>query len=243
MISNTSQINCQPMRVFYCNGMTTTEEAALDFCRDIEKKTGTSVELVHNDTTPSTQVVSGSVKSAIGALTMTIGIVMLRKQKPIEKIIAIALTILGTGLVIWGLSEYSEIQKKKNEKARQLAYRLIHHLENNPTKWATLLLHSQGADIGRRALEHMDSNLRQRINVITIGGMILIPKNLVNRVVNIQDDSDDISKTANMFFDNEPGVRQLVNTSQSQCKTMLCHSAQDYLNSQLIKWLTDFSCP
>jgi hypothetical protein len=238
-----------PCKIFYCNGMTTTPGEAQAHADEIQKLTQTKVELHHNNTTSTDKTVAMGAKLLGGAGLA--GYAVCTEKKTTEKKTAdTAAGLLGLGLALWGLYDYAQIQNEKNESARQLAHKVIRHLQCNPLGDVTLIFHSQGADIGRRALELLTS-YKDRIHVVTIGGMVDIPDGFANRVVNFVDDSDMIANVAKATFGElsnlgagHPVTHTKVRTKKSQCKTAACHGSSDYLGSPEVKTaITHFAQP
>ncbi|MBS0648076.1 MAG: hypothetical protein JSS10_02490 [Verrucomicrobia bacterium] len=240
---------CVPCKIFYCNGMTTTEGEAQAHAQEIQKLTGTAVELHHNNTTSTDKTVAMGAKLLGGAGLA--GYAVASEKKTTEKKAADTMAgLLGLGLALWGIYDYAQIQNEKNASAQQLANKVIQHLLCNPLGDVTLIFHSQGADIGRRALELL-SCYKNRIHVVTIGGMVDIPDGFANRVVNFVDDSDMIANVAKATFGElsnagvgRPITHTRVRTKKQQCKTAACHGSTDYLGSPEVRsMITHFAQP
>jgi hypothetical protein len=98
----------------------------------------------------------------------------------------------------------------------------------------TLILHSQGADIGHRALEKL-SVYKHRINVVTIGGMIDIPDGLALRVVNFVNDNDMISHLSKTLFDSNSGTKTKVQIEDKKSPYLDSHYSSDYLKREVVQ--------
>ena len=96
-------------------------------------------------------------------------------------------------------SPYADIQVDKNHSAQALADKASAFLDENPFANLTLVFHSQGSDIGQRALDRLTS-YKRRIHVVTIGGMVDIPDAFAKRVVNFDNQGDMISQFAKKVF-------------------------------------------
>ena len=159
-------------------------------------------------------------------------------DNPEKKVGDAALRSMGSFLVDSGLFDYADIQNLKNESAKQLADKVADHLKQNPRRHATLIFHSQGSDIGRRALAHLN-DYKHRIHVVTMGGIVDIPDSFANRVVNFVDDTDVIAHVAkatfNQLADQQPMTHTQVVTKNGECKTAACHGAVDYLKDPVVR--------
>jgi hypothetical protein len=231
-----------PGRIFYCNGITTSEEEALDHARQIERVTGVRTELHHNDTT-STDDVWGIV-AKIGLGILGVAYAAGSEKKTTKK--KAADTVIGgasAASIAWGLNDYRNIQRQKNASARDLADRAIEYLNEHPLYHITFILHSQGADIGLRALELLAS-FKDRINVVTIGGMVDVPTIAADRVVNFVNENDMVSHLAKFVFDHHPGSKVRVITPWGRSGVVSSHNASDYLRTPVIQnTLRDVSRP
>lgn len=240
---------CVPCKIFYCNGMTTTHGEAQAHADEIQKLTHTEVELHHNNTTSADKTAAMGIKLLGGAGLASYAVCSEKKtdeKKAVDTVVGLA-GLFFAGL---GLYDYYQIQNEKNESARRLANKVICHLQSHPLADVTLIFHSQGADIGRRALELLTS-YKDRIHVVTIGGMVDIPDGFANRVVNFVDDSDMIANVAKATFGElsnrgvgRPVTHTKVRTQKKQCKTAACHGSSDYLGSpEVQRAITHFAQP
>jgi hypothetical protein len=205
-------------KIIYINGMTTGSAAALEHCKKIEEMSGRSVELLHNDTTPTAKAVF--IGAGIGAGLVALSLKDKDDSHPTVKVI-------GAALIGAALGQYASIQTQKNAHARTLKDKVITYLHCNPKCRITLIFHSQGADIGNRALKQL-SSYKDRIHVITLGGMVSISDDLASRVTNLQDENDLISMFAQTVFSlTGPNPQRI---SHRACLTFACHGADDYLS-------------
>lgn len=224
-------------KIFYCNGMTTSREDAQAHVDEIRKMTSADVELHHNDTTSMEKTMAMGAKLAGGAGLCAYSVCSEKKSSE-KKALDTFLGIFGVASVIWGLSDYAEIQDQKNESAQELADKVISHLQQKPRSHVTLIFHSQGADIGSRALNLLE-RYKDRIHVVTIGGMVDIPECFASRVVNFVDESDVVAQMAQATFGKlskkVKHVSTKVTTENRDCETMACHGATDYLKVPTIR--------
>lgn len=233
---------CVDSKVFYCNGMTTSLDDAEIHTKKIQKITKQEVELHHNDTTPEERALESMIKMVLGILGVSYAVASEKKSKE-KKLIDTAIGVSSACLVASALQDYVEIQKQKNRSAEELAGKAITYLKRNPLSHVTFVFHSQGTDIGQRTLHYLN-DLKERIHVVTIGGMVSIYNELAHRVVNFQNIKDLVSKGAQGFFDWEAGARTRVATKNRSCETSFCHGSVDYLSHGRVKdVLYDLSRP
>jgi len=235
-------------KIFYCNGMTTTREQAEVHVQKIKTLTRTGVAIHHNNTTSKDKTFALAAKIFAGGALLTYAIASEKKTTQ-KKIIDSAVGLSGVGFLVWGLHDYYEIQKQKNESAQKLADRVVLYLKKNPKGQATLVLHSQGADIGERALNLLH-NYKDRIQVITIGGMVDIPDSAAKKVINFVDENDTIAQAAKATFGKlskakgHRGKYTSITTNNSFGKTSGCHEASYYLSrSQIKQTMLEFCAP
>lgn len=240
--SNIPPVLCAPRKIFYTNGMTASEAEANTQRAEIERIAQTEVELHHNNTTPAAKTAEMAGKLVVGIIGLTYA-VSSKKNSDGKKWLDTAVGTASVALIIWALYDYYDIQQQKNESADALSHKVVNHLSVNYFSNVTLIFHSQGADIGQRTLARL-VHFRDRINVITIGGMVDIPNCFADRVVNFQHMDDLVSRLANFIFDNQSQTKTKVITAQGPCETMTCHGASDYLRTELIaRTIKDFTQP
>jgi len=225
---------CVPSKIFYINGMIAPLDDAQAHADEIQRIASAEVELHYNDTTPKDITVAMVVKTLAGAVLLG-GAVGYKKKTSREKKVAIVVGAVGVGLICSALYDYNQIQNKKNESAQQLASKVVRHLKD-PSRLGNviLILHSQGADIGIRAIERLQ-DYKDRIDVITIGGMVDIPNEFANRVVNFVDEKDMIARFAKGLFGtlshiaiSLPVTYTNQVTKNKDCKTPFCHGSSDH---------------
>lgn len=236
-LTNIPEIFCFQTKAYYTNGVITSGPEAQLHIEALEKIANGEVELHHNNTTPPEKIAVMSAKILLGTIGITFALCSEKKR------LNTAVAVASLALVMWGLYDYYEIQQLKNESATNLAVKVIGYLETNPLSHVTLIFHSQGADIGGRTLLNLAA-FKTRIHVITIGGMITIPNDFANRVVNFQSFDDFISKSANAIFDTTIRERTRIGIKNAECKTLLCHGANDYLDSPAVQsTIGEFTLP
>ncbi len=203
-------------------------DLAQNHARTIAHLTGLEVELHYNSTTTAEKALRITSKLSLGCLA--IGYAMASRGRWLTRTIGFA------GLVSFfsGVVDLNKIENAKSASARKMADKVSSYLETHPKNHMTLILHSQGADIGHRALE-MLSPLKDRINVVTIGGMIDIPDGLARRVVNFVNDNDMISHLSKTLFDPKSGPKTTVQISDKKTPYLDSHYSLDYLNRPQVK--------
>lgn len=222
-----------PGKIFYTNGMTTHLQEAEKHCDELRKITAADVELHHNHTTPADKVNEMLLKTAIGVVGLTYALTSEKKtseKKAVDTVVGVG----SGGLLVWALKDFADIQHEKNESAAALSKKVTAYLDKHPLYHVTLVFHSQGADIGYRALQQL-AHLKNRIHVVTIGGMVNIPDSFASRVVNFQNDGDFISKLAQTAFDLDPGKKTRVKTSSHSKGLVAPHVTTDYLVNPIIR--------
>jgi len=227
--------------IFYCNGIIASLASAQQAADKVGQIAKQKVQLHFNDTTSLSRVAMDTAEGVAG-IACIIGALRAEKKSTEQKVFAGMLLLLGVGLEVDALSDYSRIQRDKRDSAEALAQKVERFLARNPKKMATLVLHSQGAHIGYMALERLRP-LKNRINVISIGSMIKIPSSFGLRVENLRHTNDLVSKGAHAIFDSTlhrartkgpgpyPGQRTVTHISQTNTDCMVCHGAEDYISS------------
>jgi hypothetical protein len=215
-------------KILYCNGMTTSKELATDHARTIAHLTGLEVELHYNNTTSSEKALLITGKLGLGCLA--IGYALVSRGRWLTRAIGFA----GIVSFISGMVDLNKIEKAKIASAEKMAGKVLSYLSAHPMNHMTLILHSQGADIGHRALE-MLSLYKNRINVVTIGGMIDIPDGLALRVVNFVNDNDMIAHLSKTLFDPKPGPKTKVQIPDKKSPYLDSHYSSDYLKRPEVK--------
>lgn len=240
-MSAASNVNSVINRIFFANGIITSLEEANAMVKVIRTivREKAEVELHFNDTTPKEKVDCMKGK-AITGLALIIEATKLRKKTIHEKKVAIVVRELGLRLIRSIVNDFEEIQCLLDESAQDLADKIDFYLDDpNFCGNVTLILHSQGADIGRRALQQLEKH-QGRINVITLGGMVDIPDELANRVENFIDDKDWIAYFAKEFF----GTHTNEVIKNDQCASIFCHGALEYLKTPRIQQtIVEFNKP
>jgi len=163
-------------RIFYCNGILASQEDADNVSGEIRHIANVRTKSHYNDTTTSEKV--SQIVTRLG-----LGMAM---AKVSEEFAA-----KGSELIKSGLDDLLGLPDAKLICANKLADRIERYLRK-PSRKVVLVFHSQGAHIGLLALVKLHS-LKDRIKVITIGGMFDIPTDLAQRVVNFQNHVDFIA--------------------------------------------------
>lgn len=219
-------------QIFYTNGIITSKKEAKKCCKTIEDITGQPVSLHYNDTTSSERVIDISVKLVGGTILLAIA-VSDEKESDEKVLLDTAIGLGGAMLVGSGLYDLAQLQNDKNESAEKLANRVTRYLEIDSTRKATLVFHSQGADIGLRALPLLRS-FKDRIEVITIGGMVSIPNKLANRVCNFKMNGDPVSSVvANILSPSD--VKKICQLNNDSWNPIGSHDAIYYLTKKHVQ--------
>lgn len=220
-----------PAKIYFMNGMTTTKEEAKATAQKLREITGCKVHLHHNDTTPASEATAAAAEIIFGLIGAIYAAVSDKKTNT-KKAIDTAIGIGSTVAIADGLRRYHDIQVKKNETAKRLTAKVARYLRNNPRAHVTLVLHSQGADIADRLNL---SRYRDRIRVVTLGGMIPIAHKFAFKVINIQHERDLISRGAHAIFDINQAPRTVHRIKAESCDTFACHGTEDYLAGDFVK--------
>lgn len=217
---------------FYCNGMNTTKTSARAAANKLAKGAALPIILHYNKATGPAlthAMMTEAGVAVVAGLGLGLGSMAVKDKKTKQMMQALAI-IIPIALITTIAIQYTQIQKAKNQEARVLAERVIKHLESDPKAKALLILHSQGADVGNRALKHHLTAYKDRIDVITIGPAVRIPEERARHVVNIQNKGDVISKCAIAVNElKSSGRKRLHHIVKSECKTGACHGTEDYL--------------
>lgn len=222
-------INSYSSAVHYVNGVAATKNDAIKVAKQLATLIGDPVTLHYNGTTPTARIAALSM-SAAGAGVFA--------QKGVGgKEVAL---IGGGALLAFCLIDYYQLQQEKNKRAEAIAASLRNDLRN-PYVTATLVLHSQGADIGLRAINLLSLNERARLQVVTMGGMVAIPNGLVGKVVNFQHEADLVSQGAQLLF-RSFGEKQV--TPIPSKGDLVFHGAEAYVQRpEVRKTIKSFSEP
>ena len=212
-------------QVIYVNGMTTGYVDAHNVSQQIAKLLGKDVDLIHNNTTFAHEATQATTKLFFGIVGALYALLCDKESKQ-KKAVATGVGIGSGFLIVSGASDFHSINMRKNEKATEIATRVIHYLQTDRSSEVTLVVHSQGADITQCALKRLDRSLRGRINVITIGGAVEIPP-FVKSVKNFRHKNDLISHVAASV--KSFGVPASVTSLKGRCQTGFCHGATDYI--------------
>ncbi len=245
MIDNTSAISeffLVPGKILYCNGMGTLKEDAEAHAKAIADLTGVEVELHYNNTTTLHKALLITSKVSLGILGAGYAVGSLA-SKVHNKWITRAVGCTSIATLISGAVGWSEIEKQKDASAQILADKVKAYLEAHPLHHITMIFHSQGADIGHRALKKLDG-YKQRINVVAIGGIVNIPDSFANRVVNFVNDNDMIAYIAHALFDQRAGTKTKVQIEDKMSDYLGSHYSTGYLNkSQVKEAIQEFAKP
>ena len=160
--------------VFFCNGLNVDRQEARKNADEIEDILNAEVIHPYND---------GTKDLKIGA----------RNTLPVTTLTAFAGGfIFGPvgglfGGIVGGLAlkkslielnkSLHEIDKNKNGRSHKLAQLIQNFLEQNPLNRTLLILHSQGRDVGRKALKILSPKYIVRIRTVVLGALPIIKLN------------------------------------------------------------------
>lgn len=227
---------CTYEKFFYTNGIMTEEPNAEKFCDELRATTGREVELHYNGTTPIATVAVTTGEIAIATLAMGTGIYKLYTDKEKRKQMLIGALLVMSLLVAYRVHQnYEAIEQRKKASADSLSEKLITYLQASPSNNATLVLHSQGAEIGLWALERLHPSLSSRIKVIALGGKVDIPSTYAKSVINFENENDLISRYAKVVSYSTPGEKPKVITTLKTCTTLACHGVKDYMATPIVQ--------
>lgn len=216
-------------KIFYTNGILTPEKGAEKTAREIKQITGLDVEVFHNGSTPLTTIISIAGKILYGIFGLGYYAATSKKKEEKEdddrNIIAVG-SVAALGL---GLKEWHDVQVNKAEHGKALADRVEAYLNKHPNESVLLILHSQGAHVGLNALKHLKP-LKDRIQVVNMGGMVEVPKHLAESVTNLANSNDPVPKWIAPFYSKG---REWINLGDDHTKTLLGHEMKEYLRHDL----------
>lgn len=224
-------INSYSSTVHYVNGVAASRNDAIKAAKELATLINDPVTLHYNDTTPA---------SRIAALSMSAGTGILANRICSGKGGGKEVALIGGACLALCFMDYCQLQQEKNKRAEAIAASLRKDLRN-PYATATLVLHSQGADIGLRAINQLSLNERARLQVVTMGGMVAIPNGLVGKVVNFQHEADLVSQGAQLLF--RPSGEKRVTPIPSK-GDLVFHGAEAYMQRpEVRKTIKSFSEP
>lgn len=220
--------------VYYVNGMMRDEKNVEDVRKTIGRITGANVDVQTNDSADTKRVVTAVALVILGAILVAHAIKQEAKGNG-DKLSRVA-GFVGALAIIKGLSDYNKIQDEKNAIAAALAGRVLKHLSENRSNKALLVLHSQGADVGYRALQSL-SHHKDRIKVVTLGPMTTIPKNMGKMVTNFKFCNDHISRVVASPFET---IRKCKDGQERDVtflkgNGLLAHNADIYLKNSTVQ--------
>jgi len=185
-------------KIVYVPGMCTTDAEARKVCDRIGKITRRWVDLFPNGTTPLPRALADGL-AIVGGGAM-VGYALCSEKKTKEKQRAdLLIGTVGALLLTGGIYDvYCSIQQEKEARAKRLAQKLRDQLRE-PGSETVLILHSQGADIGLRAIE-LVGDLGKRLRVVTYGGAVAVPDHVVKEVINFRNRFDLVSGFAHKVW-------------------------------------------
>lgn len=184
----------------YVNGMCASHGYATKTINLIKKIIpSNSVDLFHNNSTLDDRVGRLILLSFFGMVSLSVAINEERKNQGNK--CSRTLGAVGIIAIAAALYDYAKIQKEKNDMAEILAKEVRAFLKKDNRNVVNLILHSQGSDVGYRALIKL-KKYKTQLNVITLGPMITIPSSMCNNVKNYKFKDDKISRYIAAPFDS-----------------------------------------
>ncbi|WP_316357271.1 hypothetical protein [Candidatus Neptunichlamydia sp. REUL1] len=175
-------------------------QSSLDLQSDAEISIRNIIDVIPNDTATLERMAADALLTGAAVLG---GLYTLKKEseEDADKFKSRAIGVLSTAAGLGAAYDYVQIQKEKNDLADALAQKVSNFLNNEQHSGnAVLVLHSQAADIGYRALQNLRS-LKDRIHVVTLGGMVTVPDEFANSVINFQFKEDLVTNVVAKPFD------------------------------------------
>lgn len=219
-------------KTFYVNGIITPESGAKETAREIKNLTGLDVEVFHNGAAPLSTIMSIAGKILYGVFGLGYVALTPKKKKDTEE--NEDRMIIGAGYVAslgLGLKEWHDVQVKKAEQGKSLALHVEAYLHEHPSESVLLILHSQGAHVGLNALKHLKP-LKERIQVINLGGMVKIPQHYAAHVSNLANAKDPVPNWVARLFGSSKGW---INLGDDHTRTFLGHEMKEYLSHQKVQ--------
>lgn len=232
------------VKFFFINGIMNEDKhghATTEVIRGIIQKASDSeidkdiVEFQFNNSAPTEKIATEIGLAVCGAFAT--GYAIEREVEKKADAISRTAGLLGLAAIIVAGYDYSEMQKQKNEVANTFKGRVIEFLKSNTSNVVNLVFHSQGADVGYRALESLEG-YRNRIRVVTLGAMTTIPSSMASRVTNYKFANDWISKIGGFPFEkirqstDEQGDRPVVYLNS---QGIVNHSVHEYLKEGIVQ--------
>lgn len=187
------------MLFYYVNGVANTEEDAKQTTQRIGEiiKEGIGegeekpicLDAHYNDSTPTERIATNVLLICLGFSCVAYWMNQESKKKwnTCNMIVGAAGVCAICALFI----DQFKIQDYKNKISGELTEEIKYFLNKNPLNIANLILHSQGADIGARSLSYLEE-YKDRIRVITLGGMVTIRQDIGYKVKNFMFENDPI---------------------------------------------------
>lgn len=183
---------------FYTNGMMADDATARQVKESIQSiirkdcrlNSRSHVTVQSNYATPTDRVTRDVALGLFGTMCIVYAVRQKRKDEFTAAVLSVGVLALGLALY-----DYKKMQDDKNEIALALAKKVEKFLTKDRSRIATLILHSQGADVGYRALQKLEgTGFSRRINVITLGAMTTLPEGMCANVQNFKFKNDKISR-------------------------------------------------
>jgi hypothetical protein len=206
------------------NGVIATEDDARIIRRKISRITGERVKCHHNFTTPIERIGAYFALFVIGIGAF--GYALKSKRERNEKL---AIGTIGIIAIAGAIIAYAKLQNEKNQLAEETARKIKRDLERSSDHRVTIVLHSQGADIGSRMFKDFTPNERKRIRVITLGGMVSIPNHYAAKVINFRFENDYVSTGAQFIFDKMSNGGGKITHLACPKKQGNAHEAESYI--------------
>ncbi|MEX0961370.1 MAG: hypothetical protein WDZ28_00750 [Simkaniaceae bacterium] len=229
---------------YFVNGVANTNKSGKNHTDKIKKilqkslrfdPNSISIKFHHNYSTPVDSIIIDVLFGIIGLITVVY--FFYKERKGEGNINSRILGALGAIFTIAALWDYNLIQKEKNQIARDLVESVSRFLDKNKLNTANLILHSQGADIGYRALFLLNS-YKHRIKTLTLGAMVTIPDDFCLRVTNYKFSNDLVSEAAAGIFEGAASINDGMARRKIiylKGKGMNTHGVKEYLEESSVK--------
>ena len=224
----------------YVNGIRTSKEDGEKTRKIIEDIIDQKIDFQYNDSVTNEKIVKIGIALTAGTFAGIYSINRESKGKgsDLTRIIGIG----GAALIMCGAKQCAEINTAMNEQGQQLLNRINEFFQTYNYSPLNLILHSQAAYIGNLALTSLEPELKERIRVITLGGMTQISEDACDFVLNIQLNNDPVPSivgTSLNFFRNVMGYKEQRKISRidNSDENWTVHAINTYLDQKEIKEL------
>lgn len=230
---------------YYVNGMLANDPDASQNTKEIQEilhstpgyRAGESfVTLYRNDATTMDRLVQDIALGGVGIGLIAYAFTQIGRKKH-DKLTAVILAV-GIAALALAILDYCKMQEDKNKIASKLARRVSKFLDDDESRVAHLILHSQGADVGYRAMQKLEkAGYADRVKVMTLGAMTTIPEGMCNRVINYKFTNDLISRVVAFPFEmisNSQDARKRT-VADLESEGICTHGVGEYLKERSVR--------